>query len=489
MPKLEQLDEPTGLQALKDEVVRRWGVLDLLDVLKNADFLTGFTDEFSSVAAYERIDRDALQRRLLLALFALGTNMGIRAIVATGEHGETEAALRHVRRHFITVDNLRAAVTKLVNATFASRDTAWWGQGHRMREGLEEVRLLVLELHDRVPRTLRRQRRDDLLARRAQKRLHLLPTQILFILRGRGDDRGSAAALHRRRDRVQLRRHPRRLGGRIRLHRAPQLPPASRLKNIGSIRLYRPDTMRRLGADLCGRSRSAMDTFAQYQHLIEPAGISRIADITGLDVVGVPVALGVRPLARSLVIAVGKGLDLWAARTGALMESLECWYAETAAPDVLGLNATALGAAPELSCADVVDLSTLPTALDAPVGRQLDDQLGDWICGRRLRSRVPVWVPFEAVSLDYRSTSLGRPRIARNSNGLASGNLFVEAVVHGLCEVIERDAEWRWRASSESRRVRMDTVEDPRCRQLLKAIDRAGLRGCWVAGWLRGVVV
>ncbi|MEU3092303.1 Tn3 family transposase [Streptomyces massasporeus] len=129
VPKLEPLAEPTGLQALKDEVVRRWGVLDLLDVLKNADFMTGFTDEFSSVAAYERIDRDVLQRRLLLALFALGTNMGIRAIVATGEHGESEAALRHVRRHFITVDNLRAAVTRLVNGTFAARDTEWWGRG------------------------------------------------------------------------------------------------------------------------------------------------------------------------------------------------------------------------------------------------------------------------------------------------------------------------------------------------------------------------
>jgi TnpA family transposase len=129
VPKLDKLDEPTGLEALKEEVVRRWGVLDLLDVLKNADFATGFTDEFSSVAAYERIDRDTLQRRLLLALFALGTNMGIRAIVATGEHGESEAALRHVRKHFITVDNLRAAVTKLVNATFTARDTTWWGRG------------------------------------------------------------------------------------------------------------------------------------------------------------------------------------------------------------------------------------------------------------------------------------------------------------------------------------------------------------------------
>jgi hypothetical protein len=76
LPKLEKLDEPTGLQALEDEVVRRWGVLDLLDVLKNADFDTGFIDEFTSVAAYERIDRAVLQRRLILALFAPGHEHG-----------------------------------------------------------------------------------------------------------------------------------------------------------------------------------------------------------------------------------------------------------------------------------------------------------------------------------------------------------------------------------------------------------------------------
>ena len=45
--------------------------------------------------------------------------------MATGEHGETEAALRHVRRNFTTVDHLRAVVTTLVNAIFAARDTAW----------------------------------------------------------------------------------------------------------------------------------------------------------------------------------------------------------------------------------------------------------------------------------------------------------------------------------------------------------------------------
>jgi TnpA family transposase len=129
VPPADKLAEASNLGALKEEVERRWGTLDLLDVLKEADFLTQFTEEFTTVASREAIPRTALQRRLLLVLFALGTNMGIKRIVTTGEHGETEATLRHVRRLYVTRDNLRRAVAKLVNTTFTVRDTAWWGSG------------------------------------------------------------------------------------------------------------------------------------------------------------------------------------------------------------------------------------------------------------------------------------------------------------------------------------------------------------------------
>ncbi len=121
VPKLEPLPEPRMLAAVKDEVTRRWGTLDLLDVLKDADFLTEFSTEFASVASREVIDRATLRRRLLLCLFALVPTWE-SGRSATGEHGETEAALRHVRRHFITRDNLRRAIAKLVNATFEARD-------------------------------------------------------------------------------------------------------------------------------------------------------------------------------------------------------------------------------------------------------------------------------------------------------------------------------------------------------------------------------
>jgi TnpA family transposase len=129
VPKLAKLSEPATLPALKDEIARRWGTVDLLDILKETDLLTGFTTEFTTVASREVLSRAVLRRRLLLVLFALGTNMGIRQMVTTGDHGETEATLRRVRRLFITRENLRAAVNQVVNATLAIRDVGWWGEG------------------------------------------------------------------------------------------------------------------------------------------------------------------------------------------------------------------------------------------------------------------------------------------------------------------------------------------------------------------------
>ena len=136
VPPMDKQPEPPTLQALKDEVERRWGTIDLLDMLKDADYLTGFTDEFVSVASREVTDRTTLRKRLLLVCFGLGTNMGVRRVVAAaaggddgGGHGETEAMLRRVRRLYVNRDNLRRAIARLVNATFAVCDSGLWGQG------------------------------------------------------------------------------------------------------------------------------------------------------------------------------------------------------------------------------------------------------------------------------------------------------------------------------------------------------------------------
>src|SRR5450759_4299622 len=120
VPKLAKQPEPANLERIKAAVQARWGTVDLLDFLAEADHHVGLIDCFPSIATRETMPTDTLRARLLLVLFALGTNTGIKH-VADGDHGHSEAALRHVRRLFVTKENLRRAIATLVNANYAAR--------------------------------------------------------------------------------------------------------------------------------------------------------------------------------------------------------------------------------------------------------------------------------------------------------------------------------------------------------------------------------
>ena len=89
------------------------GIIDLLDFLKESDFVTMYTDAFTTVATRETTPREVIRKRLLLVLYALGTNIGIKRVADGGRHGETEAALRATRHLFVNRDNLRSAITTL----------------------------------------------------------------------------------------------------------------------------------------------------------------------------------------------------------------------------------------------------------------------------------------------------------------------------------------------------------------------------------------
>jgi ribosomal protein S12 methylthiotransferase accessory factor len=108
-----------------------------------------------------------------------------------------------------------------------------------------------------------------------------------------------------------------------------------------------------------------------------------------------------------------------------------------------------------------------------------------WVEGADLATGEPVFVPFDVVHLD---TCPGARREASpfhwSSNGLASGNHWLEAVCAGLCEVIERDALGLWRRwtarERAARRIAPRTIRTPTCRALL---DRIESRGVKVAIW------
>jgi TnpA family transposase len=126
--RLEAQPEPTNLEALKGELGRRWPMTSLLDILKEADLRVGFTDAFSTAATREATDRDEVRRRLLLCLYGLGTNAGLKRL-AVGLNGFSYKELLHTRRRYIDVDALRDATRHVVNATLAVRHPRIWGEG------------------------------------------------------------------------------------------------------------------------------------------------------------------------------------------------------------------------------------------------------------------------------------------------------------------------------------------------------------------------
>lgn len=125
---LEPQPEPQFLQKLKAEVAGRWPLTSLLDIVKEADFQTGFTDMFRGLGDREILSREKLQPRLLLCLYALGTNTGLKRILAGGSD-LTFDELRYVRERYIHKDALKAAIARVVNATLKVRHPEVWGEG------------------------------------------------------------------------------------------------------------------------------------------------------------------------------------------------------------------------------------------------------------------------------------------------------------------------------------------------------------------------
>jgi TnpA family transposase len=125
---IEAQIEPRNLRRLKAEVLRRWGTVPLVDMLKEAVLRTGCLDTVSSVAGRSSLSAEVLAERLLLVIYALGTNTGIAAVTAGGQ-AHSEDDLHYTRRRYLTLDAARAIAVRIADATFAARRAALWGVG------------------------------------------------------------------------------------------------------------------------------------------------------------------------------------------------------------------------------------------------------------------------------------------------------------------------------------------------------------------------
>jgi YcaO-like protein with predicted kinase domain len=220
------------------------------------------------------------------------------------------------------------------------------------------------------------------------------------------------------------------------------------------------------------RSRRPAETFQAISKHFATIGLTRIADVTGLDTIGIPVCVAVRPNSRSLSVSQGKGLTLEQARVSAAMESIETHHAEFATLPLRTGPYREL--AQTMTVCDPATLNLHPRSLyhaDLPL---------QWVSGFDMMQRREILVPHDLVHCSFLRGSNRAPLFSMSSNGLASGNHLLEAISHGLCEIVERDAAffWEWRVvdpKADTGLVDLSTVDSAPCRALLETLERAGV--------------
>ncbi|WP_424359301.1 YcaO-related McrA-glycine thioamidation protein [Methanocella sp. MCL-LM] len=175
------------------------------------------------------------------------------------------------------------------------------------------------------------------------------------------------------------------------------------------------------------------ETLNRVEKLLPDIGVTRVAEISGLDRIGIPVYSAIRPGSEKGAISVyaGKGATPVEAKVSVIMESIERYSSEMQKQDK---KKVIVGAYEEVS---EKHAAVDPQSLILP-GRLLPGTKLEWFEGYDIMGKKEVKLPCNAVFHPYNSTA-GR-LFRSNTNGLASGNTMEEAIFHALMEVVERDA-------------------------------------------------
>jgi ribosomal protein S12 methylthiotransferase accessory factor len=192
------------------------------------------------------------------------------------------------------------------------------------------------------------------------------------------------------------------------------------------------------------------ETLARIEPKVPAAGITRVADITNLDRIGIPVFSCIRPTAEDGAITVynGKGATVEESRISAIMEGIERYSAEAHDREIrVALFQELEGREPVINPVDLI----------LPEGA-VTDRFMSWYQGYDIVNNETLWVPAFAVFHPVPPRHRGVFRT--NTNGLASGNTIEEAIFHALSEVIERDA-WSLVETTRNTGPAVVDIDDP----------------------------
>ncbi len=208
-------------------------------------------------------------------------------------------------------------------------------------------------------------------------------------------------------------------------------------------------------------------TIANVEGKLRRAGVTRIAEITHLDRLGIPVYSAIRPGAAEGAVSIyaGKGATKNQAKASAMMEAFERYSAEINIEDAQMFETGLYG---EIEGAINPETLILPQQSYKP-----DETRLDWVKTVDMTDDEEYLAPVNAIYHPYIPRG-GAVLFKSNTNGLASGNRIEEAVYHGITEVVERDAWSIFEAKKKCRgEVVCDGTENPLIRDMLHKFDQS----------------
>lgn len=94
LTRFDAAPEPRNLRRVKDEVQHRWGTISLIDILKETVLRTGCLKHATAEVNGSPMPVEVLIERLMLAIYAYGTNTGISCATTGTGHRHTADEIR-----------------------------------------------------------------------------------------------------------------------------------------------------------------------------------------------------------------------------------------------------------------------------------------------------------------------------------------------------------------------------------------------------------
>jgi len=120
-------DEPDNIIKLQQEINNKFSSIHLIDILKECDLRINFTNTLKTIGKSSYIESSDLQKRLLLCIFGIGSNTGLKRISIANDDVDY-SDLRYVKKRHINAVNIRNAIRILVNNVLKIRDPDIWGE-------------------------------------------------------------------------------------------------------------------------------------------------------------------------------------------------------------------------------------------------------------------------------------------------------------------------------------------------------------------------